>query len=116
VAPVLTEKAVQAAAVVENSQVFVAIFWPFIVRVIRESTTGSSSADPVGNTIGGQGIIIPGIAPLPGRRRKPLSVPVFPHSTVPYRTFSDEALVEAVAARDASRFFGRTMGESESLS
>jgi hypothetical protein len=57
--PVLTEQAVEGASLIKNCQVLVTIFRSRKIGKIRVTTSAASGTDPVGNTIGGEGIIIP---------------------------------------------------------
>jgi hypothetical protein len=57
--PVLTEQAIEGASLIKNCQVLVTIFRSRRIGKIRITTSAASGTDPVGNTIGGEGIKIP---------------------------------------------------------
>jgi hypothetical protein len=57
--PVLAEKTIKRASVIENGEVLKAIFWTGAVSKFWIPGTGSTWTDPIGYTIGGQSIIIP---------------------------------------------------------
>ena len=63
--PVLAEQAVESAAVVKDSQIAVPILRTVDVRILGIPRSGAARADPVGDAVGGEGIMIPGtIAPF----------------------------------------------------
>jgi len=98
VMPVLTEKTVESATVIENSQVFISIFRALGIGVMRETCTSPARTDPICNTIRRQGIIIPGKKSFLWRRIEFFPLAVLPNSTVPYCTLSNLALVETIIA------------------
>ncbi|MBA7698066.1 hypothetical protein ES703_106740 [subsurface metagenome] len=51
--PVLAEKAIEGAGLVENSQVFVAIFRSLGVGEAGIASPGATRTDPIGNTVSG---------------------------------------------------------------
>jgi hypothetical protein len=57
--PVLAEKAVEGATMIEDGQVFVAIFRPRAVGKFRISDPGASWTYPIGNAVGGKRVIVP---------------------------------------------------------
>jgi hypothetical protein len=57
--PVLAEKTVERASVVEHSKIFKPIFWTIGMGILGISGTGSTRADPIRYAIGWEPIIIP---------------------------------------------------------
>jgi len=57
--PVLTEQTVEGASLIEHRQVLVTIFRSRGIGKIWVTTSAASGTDPVGDAIGGEGIIIP---------------------------------------------------------
>jgi hypothetical protein len=100
--PVLTEKAVECAAVIKYSQVFIPIFSAFGIGIARETGTGPARANPISNTIRGQRVIIPREKALLGGGADFLPLCILPYSTVSYFTSSYLAFVETVIAGNAA--------------
>jgi hypothetical protein len=82
VCPVLTEKTVKGAAVIENRKVSKPVFWTGAVSERWISSTRSPWTDPIGNTIGRQAIIIPADVSLGGRDSVEVSFLLSPQATV----------------------------------
>ncbi len=57
--PVLAEKAVEAAASVENSEVGIAGFCASLIGVFWIACAGASWAEPPGDAVGGQWVVVP---------------------------------------------------------
>jgi hypothetical protein len=63
VCPVLTEKTIKGTSMIKNSKVLKPILWIRMMSKLRITRTGSSRADPIGNTIRRELIIIPAQIP-----------------------------------------------------
>jgi hypothetical protein len=96
--PVLTEKAVEGAAMIKYSQVFIPVFSSFGISIAGETGTCPARANPIRNTIRGQRVIIPRKKALLGGRADFLPLCILPYSTVPYFTLAYLALVETIIA------------------
>ncbi|GAF95795.1 unnamed protein product, partial [marine sediment metagenome] len=97
-APILAEKAIQRAGLIEDSQVIVALFRPLGVGEIRIAGGAGGRADPVGHAVGRQRIVIP----LYGRgvsvsSREPVSL-IGPNRAVTELAWGDSASIRAVSA------------------
>ena len=57
--PILAVKAVKRTGMGKNSEVLISGFRAVLVSEERITTSGSSGADPISHTIGGQGIVVP---------------------------------------------------------
>ncbi len=57
--PVLTEQALEGAGLIEDSQVPVAIFRSLRIGKPGVTGPGATRTNPIGYTVGGQGIIVP---------------------------------------------------------
>jgi hypothetical protein len=89
VGPVLTEKTVKRTSVIEYSKILQSIFWTRGVGKSRMSGTGPARADPIGDTVGWQPIIIP--THISFLNRNPLKDPFFvsPQSAIAPSPFSN---------------------------
>jgi len=59
VVPVLAEETVKRTSLIEDSQIFVAVFGAPRVGKLRVASASSARTDPISHTIGGQSIVIP---------------------------------------------------------
>jgi hypothetical protein len=57
--PVLAEKTVERASVIEHGKILKPIFWTVGISILGISSAGSTRADPIRYTIGWELIIIP---------------------------------------------------------
>jgi len=64
--PVLAEQTIKGASLIEDGQVLIAIFGSWRTGKLRVASPGSTRANPIGYTVGGQGIIIPADVAFPG--------------------------------------------------
>jgi hypothetical protein len=64
IVPVLTEKAVKGACLIEDRKVFIAMFWAWPVGIAGKTCSRSSWTHPLGNTIGRERVIVPGKVPF----------------------------------------------------
>jgi hypothetical protein len=111
--PVLTEKAIKGAPVIEDGQVFKTGLWTGAVSIGRISRSSSAGAYPVGHTIGWKLIVIPAHIPFSGRH--PLEFPFFvgPQAAIPPAFFRDLAPVGANLTDKSRLFTGRAVRELE---
>jgi hypothetical protein len=116
VMPVLAEQAVECASMIENSQVFITIFRAPGIRKFRESSARAARTDPIGHTIRGQRVIVPGKVALLRKRCDLCAILILPHSTVACLSFSYCALVEAIPAGDPFLVTRRRRRKVERLS
>jgi len=107
VVPILAEEAIEGTGLVENSQVFVAIFRSLSISKIGITCPHSPGADPIGYAVGGQRVIIPTNVPLISTGTDESTLPVLTQSTVAFSTLPDKALIEAKAALFSPIIFGR---------
>jgi hypothetical protein len=114
--PVLAEQTVECASVIENSQVFIAVFRATGIREFRESSARAARTDPIGHTIRGQRVIIPGKIALLGKRCDLCTFLILPHSAIARIPFSYRALVEAVRAGYSVLVTRRRRRKAERLS
>ena len=96
--PVLTEETVKRAGLVEDRQIFVAVLWTSLVGEEGIAGPGSTWADPVSDTIGGEGIIIPTQVPLCGCGSQKLAVLHPARSAEASFTLRDLALIDTDSA------------------
>ena len=59
VVPVLAEKTVEGAAVIENRQILVSVFSALRIGKAGKADAGPAGADPGANTVGRQGVVVP---------------------------------------------------------
>jgi len=114
--PVLTEKAVECAAVIKYSQVFVSIFSTFGISIAGETGTGPARANPIRNTIRGQCVIIPREKALLGGRTDFLPLCILPNSAVSYFTSPYLAFVETIIAGNSALLLRWRWGEGKGFS
>jgi len=96
--PVLTEKAVEGAAVIKYSQVFIPIFRTLNISITGKTGTSPTRTNPIRNAIRGQGIIIPRKKALLGGRTDFLPVYILPYSAVAFFTFSYLTIIKTIIA------------------
>lgn len=111
--PVLAEKAVKSTGLVEHSQIIISVLGSFGVGELRIARFSPAGADPVGNTIGRQRIIVPANHSLclcPAEMKK-LAFSVLPQTTKPFFALRDSALISTQTAFDPSLVFWRSGGQ-----
>jgi hypothetical protein len=91
--PILAEEAVEGAGLIKDGQVFIAIFGPITVGELGIACPCSPGANPIGDAIGGQGVIIPANIPLFRSGPDELTLPVLSQSTVAFSAWGDEAFI-----------------------
>jgi hypothetical protein len=74
--PILAEEAIEGTGLVKNCQVLVAIFRSLSIGKIRITHPCSPGADPIGDAVGGQGVIIPANVPLIGTGPDESTIPI----------------------------------------
>lgn len=96
--PVLAEQAIERAGLIKYGQILKTIFRPIPIGEIRVAGPGPAGADPIGNAIGGQGIVIPAhIAFFRASPQKP-AFAILAQATVAFSTGADETLVDTKIA------------------
>ena len=114
--PVLTEQAIEGTSLIENRQVLVTIFRSRGVREIRMSTSAASGTDPVGDAIGGEGIIIPVQVTLLGTAADDVAT-LFPaYSAISNAALFDLASVDTKVTTPVTFFSGRLGWQIEGFS
>jgi len=96
---ILTEKTVQRASEVKNSQVFIPVFCSLAMSIVGITSSCSPSTYPIPHTICRQRIVIPGKVTFFWKREQSLPVLVFPYATVTLRVFSNPTPVKTVRTR-----------------
>lgn len=101
---------------IEHSQVLIAIFWPIVIGEIGVAAPRSSWANPVGDAISGQGIVIPANIPLIriGPEKPPLDI--LAQATVACLAWTYEAFINAQIALFAFFILGRVSWQIEGFS
>jgi len=112
--PVLTEEAVKGAGLIKDRQILIAVFRASPVGEGGIASSSSPRANPIGNAVGGKGIIIPAQIPLCGRGSQKLAVL---HSTCPAKasfSLGDLAFIDTDPTGKAGAM-GRSWGESKTF-
>jgi hypothetical protein len=81
--PILAIEAMKGACMGKNSEVLVSIFGTIVVCKVRITASGSSRADPIPYTIGGQRVVVPRQFPSVRRNALQPAMDVFSQSAVP---------------------------------
>jgi hypothetical protein len=91
--PVLAEKAVEGASVVEDRKILEPVFWAGGIGKSWESSSSSTRTNPISHTIGGQPIIIP--THISFKWRDSLQDPILssPQATIAPATFWNLAFI-----------------------
>lgn len=113
--PVLTVSAVKGAGIIEDGQVLIAIFGSSPVGIARITGPTSPRADPIGNAVSGQRVVIPAhhpSFPCPTQVEEPASS-IFPQATESPLPFRDLALVHAYSASDSGFIPWRIGGKTK---
>jgi len=94
VVPVLAEQAIEGAGLIEDSQVFIAIFRPIPIGEIGVTDPAPAGANPISDAIGGQGVMIPAnIALFSAGPDKP-TPDIVAQTAVAFPPRANEALVD----------------------
>lgn len=95
--PVLAEEAVEVAGPVEDCQVLVSVFWARGIGKPWVARAAATRADPCCAAVGRKPVVIPVADPLEaaGRNGEESPLLVLIHSTEPFLTGGDAALIEA---------------------
>ena len=110
IVPVLTEQAIKGASLIEDSQVFVAVFGSLRIGKLGIPGSSSTGTDPIRYAVGGQGIIIPtDIAFAGGRTDKPVPS-VNAESAIAHTIWRDTASINAKLAFKTCLTLGRLLG------
>jgi len=113
--PVLAEKTVESAGLVENCQILVPVFGPRAVRPLWVSRAASTRTDPVGDTIRRQWVEIPGHRGPFGGAARDVSVFILPHATVTPTSDGYSTLITAKPALSAAGGRRNLAGKTELL-
>ena len=105
--PILAIEAMKGAGMGKNSEVLVPIFRTIVVCEDRITASGSSRADPVTYTIGGQGVVVPRQFPSDGRNALKPAMDVFSQSAVPPPPNPNLTSIHAKLAENACFATGR---------
>ncbi len=109
IVPVLTEKAIKSTGLVEHSQILISVLGSFGVGELRIARFSPAGADPVGNTIGGQRIIVPAnhsLCSSPAEMEK-LAFSILPQTAESFFALWDLALISTQTALDPNLIFRR---------
>jgi hypothetical protein len=98
VVPILAKEAIKRAGVVKNSQVFVAVFGSLSISKMGVAGPGPPGADPIGDAVSGQGIIIPANVPLLGAGTNESALHILAQATVAFSALTNKALIDAKVA------------------
>ena len=116
IVPVLAKEAIEGAGLIENSEVVISELRTTAIGELGISGTGASRTDPIGNTIGGQRVMIPrDIAPLPHGAAE-LAADVDPEPTIAPACLEDATFIDANAAAQSFFFPRRLFGQAKPLS
>ena len=115
VVPVLTEEAIEGAGLIEDGQVLISIFRPLPVGESGIAGPRSPGADPVGNAIGGQGVVVPADIPHPGAGPGDPAPPVCAQPAVASLARADDAFIDAKTAAFPSPIPGGLWRQGEGL-
>jgi len=113
IVPVLTEKAVEGAALIEDGQILVAAFGSWRIGKLRIAVPGAAGTDPVGHAVGGQGIIIPADIAFYSSGPDKSVLPVESQPAVPPATIRNTALVYTEVAFQPILVPGRPLRQAE---
>jgi hypothetical protein len=70
--PILAKEAVETAGLIENSEVFVAVFRAGFVGIARETRARTPRTDEIRHTVRGKAVVVPAhLGLFPGSGRKP---------------------------------------------
>ena len=94
-------------------EVIIAPLWAVSVCVLRIPGTGPSRTHPIADTVGRQGIMIPGQFAFFGRHPAQASLRIFPEPAIPHLIFTDFALIHAEIAGDSLGVFRRPFRQPE---
>jgi len=111
--PVLAEETVKGTSLVEDGQVFIAVFGALRMGKLGIASAGAAGTDPVSHTIGGQRIIIPADVSLFCSGADKLIPLVGAEATVSPAAGRDAALVGAELAANAHHILRRLLGKME---
>jgi len=112
VVPVLAEQAIERAGLVEHSQVLIAKLRPLAVTELGIASPTAPGTDPVSNTVGGQGVVIPANITFISTGSSQIAVLVIAKPTIAPIPRSHMTFVEAELTGDPSlmlRWFSREM-------
>jgi len=96
--PVLAEETVKGAGLIEDGQVFIAVFGAGGVGKLRVASAGAAGADPISHAVGGQVVIVPADVSLLGGGADELISLISAQTTVSPATRRDAALIGAELA------------------
>jgi len=114
--PVLAKEAIKGAGLIENSQVVIAELRTIAIGELGISGAGAYRTDPIGNTIGGQRVMIPkDIASLPHSAAE-LAADVDPEPTVAPAPLGQTTFIDANAATQPFPLLRRLFGQAKPLS
>lgn len=96
--PILTEEAIEGACLIKNGQVLIAVFRPVPIGEPGITRPRSSRANPIGDAIGGQGVVVPTYVPLFRAGPDKSALPVDAKPAVAFSTLGNKALINAKIA------------------
>jgi len=114
--PILAEEAIEGTGLVENSQVFVAVLGSLSISKMGVAGPRPPGADPIGDAVGGQGIIIPADISLLGAGSDESALPILAQSAVAFPTLTNKALIDAKVALLSPFIFGGRWWQIERVS
>jgi hypothetical protein len=114
--PILTEQAIEGTCLEKHSQILIAPLDSPGVGILRVTALRPGGADPIGDAICGQRVIITGEESFVYPPSDQTSVFMDADSTIPSLSFSDLAFVRAEGAGQSSRLPWGTGRKAKSLS
>lgn len=93
--PILTEETIEGACLIKNGQVLIAVFRPIPIGELRIPYPRSSRANPIGDAIGGQRIVVPAYVPPFRASPDKSALPINAKPAVAFSTLGNKALINA---------------------